>query len=282
MSKDNNDDELINDDELEFSTDDDDDENVDITIEISDENDDSEEDDDVVLSKHKQHGKHSLKYDSIFKGKKEEEVVDEEIFDGYFNETFELDKTSSFYFETRDNESYLREKKVKERVYEVLSNKTELNFMNNRRKPSKVDFNNYYMLLKNELSKEHFSNIELFNELAVYFSDNLFNMFKLLDNKWRNMIIEELHEHIGRTQSSKEIKNRNIYEGTEIEFLNIDIFGDEKLFTGVVIETNYEDSNFKIDSYENVYEIHISSITKILNNTKFKHNLNKLDNIDFL
>ena len=69
MSKDN-DDELINDDELEFSTDDDDDENVDITIEISDENDDSEEDDDVVLSKHKQHGKHSLKYDSIFKGKK--------------------------------------------------------------------------------------------------------------------------------------------------------------------------------------------------------------------
>ena len=40
--------------------------------------------------------------------------------------------------------------------------------------------------------KESFTNIELFNELAVYLSDNLFNMFKLLDNKWRNLIINEL------------------------------------------------------------------------------------------
>jgi hypothetical protein len=284
MKQDNDDDELLNDDELDNFSDSDDDDDIDITIEISDDivDDLNEEEDDVILSKHKQHGKHSLKYDSIFKGKKEEETDEPEGFDGYFNDTFELDKSSSFYFETRDNETYLREKKVKERVYDVLSSQTDLNFMNNRRKPSKIDFNKYYLLLKTELSKEHFSNIELFNELAVYFSDNLFNMFKLLDNKWRNLIIEELHEHIGRTKSSKEIKNRNIYEGTEVEFLNIDIFGEEKLFTGVVVETDYEESKFKIDSYENIYHIHITSITKILNNTKFKHNLNKLDNIDFL
>lgn len=288
----NKNDEFLNDDE-EFEFNQDDDDNSDIKIEISDDDSDEEvtddeevitdDDDEVVLSKHKQHGKHSLKYDSIFKGKKEEAQEESDmLFEGYFNETFELDRGSSFYFETRDNESYLRGKKVKEKVYEVLANKTELNFMNNRRKPSKIDFNHYYNLLKIELRDDHFSNIEIFNELAVYFSDNLFNMFKLLDNKWRNMIIEELHEHIGRTQSSKEIKNRNIYEGTEVEFVNVDIFDEEKLFTGVVIETNYPESKFKIDSYENVYEVHISSITKILNNTKFKHNLNKLDNIDFL
>ena len=37
-----------------------------------------------------------------------------------------------------------------------------------------------------------------------------------------------------------------------------------------------------IDSFENIYDISLNEITKILNNTKFKHNLNKLDNIDFL
>jgi hypothetical protein len=30
------------------------------------------------------------------------------------------------------------------------------------------------------------------------------------------------------------------------------------------------------------YELRITDITKILNNTKFKYNLNKLNNIDFL
>jgi len=236
----------------------------------------------VVLSKHKIQGKHSLKYDSIFKGKKEDVSEEEDVSTYYYNDKFEVDRGSVFYSESYDNESYLRLKRVKERVYEVLSTKTSLNFLNNRRKPSRVDFNNYYLLLTVELNFEKFTNVELFNELSVYFSDNLFNMFKLLDNKWRNLIILELQDHIGKNNSSKEITNRNIYLGTELEFEHQDILGEVKLFTGVVVETDYNNSIFKIDSYENVYEIHISSITKILNNTKFKHNLNKLDNIDFL
>jgi len=52
--------------------------------------------------------------------------------------------------------------------------------------------------------------------------------------------------------------------------------------TGVVIEADYETSYYKVDSYEHIYEIEIRQITKILNNTKFKYNLNKLNNIDFL
>lgn len=238
--------------------------------------------DDVVLSKHKLQGKHSLKYDSIFKGKKEEISEESDPTSSFFNEKFEVDKGSALYTESYENESYVRQKKVKERVYEVISNKTNLNFLNNRRKPSRVDFNNYYMLLTIELVNDRFTNVEIFNELSVYFSDNLFNMFKLLDNKWRNLIIMELQDHIGKNTSSKEITNRNIYIGTELEFTHNDILGDSKLFTGVVVETNYETSIFKVDSYENIYDVHISYITKILNNTKFKHNLNKLDNIDFL
>ncbi len=273
----------------------DDDDNLDILIEIDDDDlnliddeiDDkknSEEEEDIVLSKHKIEGKHSLKYDSIFKGKKEDPLSEDDMdgFAFYHKETIEVDKSSNYYFESIDNENYVRTKLVKERVYAILTEHTSLNFMNNRRKPSRNDFNHYYTLLKRNLESESFTNVELFNELAVYFSDNLFNMFKLLDNKWRNLIIKELQDHIGKNNNSKQIINRNIYEGTEIEFMWEDEFGEDKLITGVVQITDYDNSSFKVDSYENIYDIHISKITKILNNTKFKYNLNKLNNIDFL
>lgn len=268
----------------------DDSDDIDIIIEISDEELDTVEEstknqqEDVVISKHKVQGKHSLKYDSIFKGKKEEKSTedDEDYTSMYFNERFEVDKSSHFYVESQDNESYIRTKNIKEKVYAVLLDKTSINFLNNRRKPSRSDFNQYYHLLKLNLEENGFTNVELFNELSIYFSDNLFNMFKLLDNKWRNLIIMELQDHIGKYSNSKEITNRNIHVGTEVEFEYIDLLDNSKIFTGVVTETYYDIATFDIDSYENTYEIHISCITKILNNTKFKYNLNKLNNIDFL
>jgi hypothetical protein len=278
-------------DDVDYDIDiDDSDDDINIVIEIEEDDLDltkieievtkEEDDKDIVLSKHKIEGKHSLKYDSIFKGKKEDplnEEDDTEMFSGYFKETIEVDKSSQYHHESIDNEVYIRAKRVKERVYEVLKDKTQLNFLNNRRKPSRIDFNNYYELLKNNLKEDSFTNTEIFNELSVYFSDNLFNMFKLLDNKWRNLIIDELQDHIGNNRGSKEVTNRNIYEGTEIEFI-----WEDKLITGVVLTTDYESSTFIVDSYENIYDISIDDITKILNNTKFKYNLNKLNNIDFL
>lgn len=276
-------DENIDDDDLDLDIDD---------IDIDDVDDDiivdkvETEDECIILSKHKIEGKHSLKYDSIFKGKKEEPIDEDDtsdLYSGYYKETIEVDRGSNYHLESMDNEVYIRSKLVKEKVYDILNEHTNINFLNNRRKPSRVDFNNYYILLKNRLKDESFTNIELFNELSVYFSDNLFNMFKLLDNKWRNIIIIELQDHIGKNNNSKDITNRNIYEGTELEFFWIDnITEEEKIITGVVIETDYNNSKFKIDSYENVYNVNIKQITKILNNTKFKHNLNKLNNIDFL
>ena len=274
-----------------------DDEDLDIIIEIDEDDLDlslepevekviENTDDDIVLSKHKIEGKHSLKYDSIFKGKKEEAVDEDDtsdLFSGYYRETIEVDKGSNYHFESIDNEMYIRTKLVKERVYFVLGEFTSISFLNNRRKPSRVDFNSYYSLLKIHLKDESFTNVELFNELSVYFSDNLFNMFKLLDNKWRNLIITELQDHIGKNINSKDITNRNIYEGTEIEFVWDDpITEEEKIITGVVMETDYDTSTFRVDSYENIYMVDIKNITKILNNTKFKYNLNKLNNIDFL
>jgi hypothetical protein len=284
--------------DLEIDLDFDEDEDGDLEIEIDEDNLDeidedidlslekTEDTENIVLSKHKVEGKHSLKYDSIFKGKKED-VVDEDdcsdCFSGYYKDTIEVDKSSNYHFESIDNEMYVRTKLVKERVYIILGEHTTISFLNNRRKPSRVDFNNYYALLKIHLKEESFTNTELFNELSVYFSDNLFNMFKLLDNKWRNLIIDELQDHIGKNFNSKDITNRNIHEGTEVEFLWEDeVTEEEKIITGVVLEVDYINSIFKVDSYENIYELRIKDITKILNNTKFKYNLNKLNNIDFL
>ena len=244
-----------------------------------------EEPEDVVLSKHTIQGKHSLKYDSIFKGRKETPLTEDDVeISSNFNDNFEVDKSSMYWHESIDNENYIKEKRLKEKVYEVLLEHTDINFLNNRRKPSRVDFNHYYFLLRNNLQGESFTNVELFNELAVYFSDNLFNMFKLLDNKWRNLIITELQDHIGKQHYSHEIISRNIHIGTEIEFMWEDTttWAGELQITGVVIEADYESSFYKVNSYEKIYEIKIDQITKILNNTKFKYNLNKLNHIDFL
>jgi hypothetical protein len=270
-------------DDIVIEIDDEDLEDLDIDVDL--EKDIIEEiDEDIVLSKHTQEGKHRLKYDTIFKGKKDDPIDENYVFEdnSISNEGFDVDKSSSYWFESQDNENYVKEKRVKEKVYQVLSEKTDLNFLNSRRKPSKVDFNNYYYILKTNLKDEGFTNVEIFNELAVYFSDNLFNMFKLLDNKWRNLIISELQDHVGRRKYSKEIENKNIFVGTEIEFDWIDEHGKNIKITGSVLETFYEESTYKVDSYEKIYEVEISKITKILNNTKFKNNLNKLNNIDFL
>lgn len=264
------------------------DDDLDLDLDIEEDSiqdiEDIEEDDEKSLSRHKEEGKHSLKYDSIFKGKKEDPLDENDMggFDYYYKESIEVDKSTMYHHESIDNEKYIREKLVKEKVYNVLKEHTNINFLNNRRKPSKIDFNDYYQLLKNKLEKESFTNVELFSELSVYFSDNILNMFKLLDSKWRNLVLSELEDHIGKSKTSKEVKNRNIYEGTEIEFINIDMFDNEKLITGVVLETDYENSVYKVDSYENIYYVNIDNITKILNNEKFKYNLNKLNNIDFL
>ena len=97
---------------------DDDDDNLDIIIEIDDEDlnitddkpEETESETDVVLSKHKVEGKHSLKYDSIFKGKKEDPLDENDDMGGfgmYHKDTIEVDKSSNYYFESIDNEKYV-------------------------------------------------------------------------------------------------------------------------------------------------------------------------------
>ena len=237
---------------------------------------------DIMISKHTIEGKHSLKYDSIFKGKKEENLSEDDFDLIQLEEKFDVERSTQYWDESQNNENFIRSKRIKEKIYEVLLDNTDINFFNNRRKPAKSDFNNYFQLLKTKLNQEKFSNIEIFNELAVYFSDNLFNMFKLLDNKWRNVIIAELQVHIGKQEISKDVEHKNISLGTELEFLWIDENYIDKLITGIVIEIDKDEHTYLVDSFERKYTITIDKITKILNNSKFRFNLNKLNNLDFI
>jgi hypothetical protein len=234
------------------------------------------------LFQHKSEGKHRLSYDTIFKGRKSEvSDFEEEYHIEMTNDGFELDQGTVLYEEYRETERYLRDKKVKQKVYQVLAEKTEINFMNDRRKPSRVDFNRYYSIVWNGLLNERFSHTEVFNELSHYFSDNLFAMFKLLDNKWRMLIISELQEHVGNDCTKNNLNTRNLMVGTEIEFIVSNITGVDKYITGVIVEKDTDADEYVVNSFENIYTICYSDIKKILNN-RHKYNLNMLNNIDFL
>lgn len=256
-------------------------------IDKKEEDFESTESTETNVSKHKVSGKHSLQFDTIFKGKRtvlsEDESTDNFTIN---NDVWMPDITTNFHYEVYQNDKYIREKDLKEKLYNVLKNSTDIDFDCNRRKPSKIDFNNYFFIVKTELQIDNFSNIEIFNELSYYFSDNLMNMFKLLDNKWRNLIIDELQEHIGKINSDKTILHKNIPIGSELEFNWMDqITLCDIVITGEVIgirEIEEDIYEYLVNSYQNEYTITIDKIKKILNNTKFKYNLNKLNNIDFL
>jgi hypothetical protein len=80
-------------------------------------------------------------------------------------------------------------------------------------------------------------------------------MFKLLDNKWRNLIIEELQEHIGKYSTNPEVSFKNLKKGTEVEFSWLD--DEVVIITGVVQEI--DDDIIIVDSYEKIYCLNLIS-----------------------
>ena len=159
---------------------------------IMDDGNDVDDEDIVPVSNSKLVGKHSLGYDSIFKGKRNEANEDETEELGY--DGFKFDPSTIYHQESFESADYHRNKELHERVYQVVCEFTDINIQNNRRKPSRVDFNEYFKIIVDNLHSEGFSLAELFVELAYYFSENLFNMFKLLDAKYGEKIMEELTE----------------------------------------------------------------------------------------
>lgn len=137
-------------------------------------------------NKHKQEGKHSLKRDTIFKGKVDDKNEEKsQIDDSYY------DNINIFEIQYNENDDIISSTDLTKDVYDILDEKTDIDFKQNRRKPNKDSFNNYYNLLVKELGYRY-TRSEIFVELSYYFTDNIFNMFKLLDKKPAMNIIKEL------------------------------------------------------------------------------------------
>ena len=146
-------------------------------------------------NKHKQLDKHRLPWDSIFKGKKmESDQLDDSHPDFMIpkHDKITHEVGGSGWFESYDPAEYDRLKKLKERVYEIILTKTDVNIKTIRRKPGRNDFNKFFKTLVNNLDMKQYSHSEVFYELSYYFSDNLYNMFKLLEQKWGGKIVQEL------------------------------------------------------------------------------------------
>lgn len=141
-------------------------------------------------NKHKQEGKHRLKEDTIFKGKNEKKYDEFEEY-GYEENTDYNDIISFFDYESVEHSNSVEQNNLTKDVYDVLNEKTDIDFTQNRRKPNKETFNSYYTLLVNSLCFKY-TKSEVFVELSFYFTDNIFNMYKLLDKKSATIIIKEL------------------------------------------------------------------------------------------
>ena len=172
------------------------------TIESDDEDDDIDTEEDVMFkfntNNHKLEGKHSLTRDTIFKGKLDDNSEQSEYYIGTQEENYSYDGLpievgSNYEFESKYHEEYVGRLNLSRDVFDLLTEKTELDFSSNRRKPNKQAFNDYYRMLLDNIGKEY-TKSEIFVELSYYFTDNIFNMFKLLDKEYATQIIVELKQ----------------------------------------------------------------------------------------
>jgi len=153
-------------------------------------------------------GKHSLSYDTIFKGKQntiiteDTEYVSEHIIKNGGG-SLDINDSDLESEESRNNIDSFREMRLKHEVHSLLENNTDINFTANRRKPAKTDFNAYLSILLKDLIPYGYSRTEIFIELSGYFSDNIWNMFQLLDKQYSNIIISELKEKYGLSDMNK-------------------------------------------------------------------------------
>jgi hypothetical protein len=159
----------------------------------------------IATVKPKLIGKHSLAYDTIFKGKKTDDSIPletEHIIPG-IGGGFDLNEDSSEFNESRHNMDHQTNIKIQQEVYNVLKDNSDINFTANRREPSVSDFNSYFKILITQLAQYGFGKCEIFIELSSYFSDNTYSIFLLLKSEYKNMIIAELKEKYGLSDMDK-------------------------------------------------------------------------------
>lgn len=159
----------------------------------------------VATIKPKLMGKHSLAHDNIFKGKKQAPPVNELIQEEYIikqnNGSFEISEDNLEFEVSRNSIDYQRHLKLQQEIYRILSDSTDLKMDGTRRKPARSDLNNYFKILLVDLSG--YTHVEIFVELSLYFSDNIWTVYTLLENKYKEIIIKDLSEKFGLSQIKK-------------------------------------------------------------------------------
>ena len=111
----------------------------------------------------------------------------------FYENSYDIEKGSAYEHESHFNEDYKHKQELTKDVYDILDTETDIDFLANRRKPNKETFNEYYDMCVDNLSIKY-TKIEIFVELSYYFTDNLFNMFKLLNEKNATGLIIELKD----------------------------------------------------------------------------------------
>lgn len=150
-------------------------------------------------------GKHSLTHDVIFNGKREKEkekYESEHIIDSNGGS---LDISEDFINENEllSEVDYYKINKMRKDILNIIKEKTDINILAPRRKPSKEVFNDIFELIVTELQYDGNSYTNIFIELSSYFSDKIWNIFLLLNNKYSNAIISELKDKYGLTDIDK-------------------------------------------------------------------------------
>lgn len=160
------------------------------------------------IQKPKLIGKHSLSYDTIFKGKQNvAPVADLEYQSEHIIKngggSLDINDSDLESEESRNSIDAYRDIRLKHEVHKLLSTNTDINFTTNRRKPAKTDFNAYFGILLKDLIQYGYTRTEIFIELSGYFSDNVWNMFQLLDKQYSGIIIKELKDKYGLSDMDK-------------------------------------------------------------------------------
>lgn len=143
-----------------------------------------------TVNKHKIEGTHSLKHDTIYLGKIES-GEEESSYITIYDDNYDIEKGTEKESEMNNYDDYHYNVELAKDIYNLLLEKTKMDINLNRRKPNKDTFNNYYDICVMELNVKY-TKCDIFVELSYYFTDNIFNMFKLLNKKNAGGLILEL------------------------------------------------------------------------------------------
>lgn len=143
-----------------------------------------------TTNKHKIDGTHKLSHDSIYLGKIDKD--NETDYESTNHDiSFDIEKGTQQESEFNNYDDSYYNLALANDLHEVLLEHTNIDFSSTRRKPNRDTFNEYYELCLKQL-KYKYTKSEIFVELSHYFTDNIFNMFKLLNKKNATGIILEL------------------------------------------------------------------------------------------